>query len=360
MVFPPRSRQNYRRHRHQGKSTTSSLLSHVFRVNHVPTLLLGNIGTAPLSYVNQTTSQTVTVLELSAHQLQDLTVSPHVAVVQNITSEHLDYYATRESYVAAKSPIVRFQKRRDYYVYCDEFPTCRDFAHLTPATKLTYGLKKTPEHQCFIQGHAVFYRSSPTSLPQSVLNLRLIKLLGRHNYYNLMPSIIVGHLFGLSFEQIATAIYRFTPLRHRLEYVATVNGSDYYNDSLSTTPQATTAALQVFADHPVHLLAGGHERHQDYSAVAKLILKNQVKSVILFPTTGSRLKREITDLAIKKKLLVPDFFEVDNLADAVTIAHRQTRPGDVVLLSPGAASFGLFKDYADRGDQFCQLVRQLI
>ena len=344
----------------KGKSTTSSLIAHVLQTSGRPTFLLGNIGTAPLSYITQTTTKSFTVLEMSAHQLQELHVSPHIAVVQNITSEHLDYYHSTAEYVQAKTSIVRYQKKSDFVIYCDEFENSRYFATLTPAQSIIYGLKPTPAHRGYIRGHALFYQDPQTGRSESLLNLRLVKLLGRHNIYNLIPAVIIAKMFNISNEQIATAIYSFTPLRHRLEYVATVNHTNYYNDSLSTTPQATIAALATFAHTPVHLIAGGYERHQDFTPLANAILRQTVRSVILLPVTGNRLMQTITDVATKKKQPAPKFYPVNNLASAVQTAHEQAAPGDTVLLSPGAASFGQFKDYADRGDQFCQLVKNLL
>ncbi len=342
----------------KGKSTTSSVIAHIFQANNFPTLLLGNIGTAPLSFVDQTTSKTLTVLEFSAQQLQNLERSPHIAVIQNITSEHLDYFRTTEDYVAAKTALVKYQKKTDFLIYCDEFKTSRYFSTLTPATKYVFGLKPSPERLCYIRGHALYYQHD--NREESVLNLRLIKLLGKHNYYNIMPAVIIAKHFGLTNEQIATAIYSFTPLRHRLEYVATVNHVSYYNDSLSTMPAASAAAVKTFAKHPTHLIAGGYERHQDFTGLATAILKSPVRSVILLPANGPRLKQTIIDVATKKKLPLPAFYSAKDLAAAVSLAHPHAKPQDVVLMSPGAASFGQFHDYADRGDQFCQLVRNLL
>ncbi|MBQ6450279.1 UDP-N-acetylmuramoyl-L-alanine--D-glutamate ligase [bacterium] len=344
----------------KGKSTTSSLIAHVLQQGGLTAFLLGNIGTAPLSYVSQTNSKTITVLEMSAHQLQELHVSPHISVVQNITSEHLDYYHSTSEYVEAKTSIVRYQKKTDTIIYCDEFDNSRYFASLTPARRLTYGLKNGSGHRAFIHGHGLFYYDPQTGRSESVLNLRLTKLLGRHNYYNIMPAVILGKLFGLTNEQISTAIYSFTPLRHRLEYVATVNHTNYYNDSLSTTPEATIAAIKTFAKKNIHLIAGGYERHQNYTALATTILKNPVRSVILLPETGRRLQQNLLEIAEQKKLDLPTIQSVSNLEEAVAFAQKTAQPEDVVLMSPAAASFGHFKDYAERGDRFCQLVKNLL
>ena len=344
----------------KGKSTTSSLIAHVLDAAGKSVQLLGNIGFPPLDFLEKTNPKTYTILEMSAHQLQDLHQSPHYAVVQNITSEHLDYYHRTADYVAAKSSIVRFQKSTDFLIYSDDFKTPRSFATLSRAHPLTFGYHDAPNHLAFVHGRAIFYHPPTQKYPESIVDLRRLKLLGKHNLYNVMPAIILAKNLGISNEQIATAIYSFTPLRHRLEYVCTVNDVSYYNDSLSTTPQAAVAALKVFADKDIILLAGGFERHQSFHDFANQILKNKVHAVILFPPTGARLKRTIIDLAIKKKLLVPKFFSADTMPAAVTLAASLAKPHDLVLLSPAAASFSNFRDYADRGDQFCQSAKNLL
>jgi UDP-N-acetylmuramoylalanine--D-glutamate ligase len=344
----------------KGKSTTSSLLAHALTVNGKPVLLLGNIGTPALSYVTQTTPKTIIILELSAHQLQHLPFSPHFAIVQNITSEHLDYYPNQAAYLDAKTAIVKYQNSKDFLIYSDDFKTSRHFATLTPATKLCYGLHNHLHHLAFATNRAIFYRPTPSHLPQSILDRKKIKLLGKHNLYNLMPALILAKHFSLTNEQIATSFYSFSPLKHRLEYVNTVNKVLYYNDSLSTTPQATIAALKTFPHTPIHLLVGGFERHQNFTTLASLILRSPVKSVILFAPTGKRLKRTLIELAIKKKKLVPDFYDAKSMPQAVRTAHLIAQTGDIVLLSPAAASFGNFQDYADRGNKFCAAVKNLL
>jgi len=344
----------------KGKSTTSSLIAHVLQAGSIPTFLLGNIGTAPLSYVTQTSPKSVTVMEMSAHQLQELRTSPHIAVVQNITSEHLDYYPSTAAYVEAKTSIVRYQKKSDLIIYCDEFPNSRYFASLTPGSRLTYGVKNGSDRTAFVRARAIYYHDAQKDRDESIVNLRLVKLLGRHNYYNIMPAVIIGKHFGLTNEQISTAIYSFTPLRHRLEYVCTVNHTNYYNDSLSTTPEATIAAIQAFASTPIFLIAGGYERHQDFTALAAAILSTSVTGVATLPVTGQRIQRVVHELAAKKNLTPPAFFPCETLEQAVQTAHEHTTPGSTVLLSPASASFGQFKDYAQRGDQFCTLAKNLL
>ncbi len=344
----------------KGKSTTSSLIAHVLRQGGKKTQLVGNIGAPALDFLSQVDSKTYIVLEMSAQQLQALKQSPNYAVVQNITSEHLDYFNDNQAYIEAKTPICRFQKPKDFFIYSDEFKTSNYFSTLTKAKKLCFGLKNEPGHLAFTEGKAVFYRGKDESLPVSLAAIKKIKLMGKHNLYNIFPAILIAKSLKITNEQIESALYSFTPLRHRLEYACTVNDVSYYNDSLSTNPQAAIAALKVFAKKDIILMAGGYERHQDFTKFAQAILKYKVHVVILFPTTGKRIKKNIIDLAIKKKLLVPKFFSVNSMQEAVSLAHREAKPKDIVLLSPGAASFDIFKDYADRGDQFCQLAKSLL
>lgn len=342
----------------KGKSTTASLIASVLNVGGKHTLLLGNIGVAALPLVKQTTSKTISVMELSAHQLQDLKVSPHISVVQNITSEHLDYYPNTAAYVSAKSSIARYQKKTDFLIYANEFKNSRAFAQLSAAKKLCYGIQDTPDHIAFASKTAIFYRPSGRP-PIAMVKRRQLKLLGKHNLYNIMPAIIIGKHFGLSDELIARALSTFTPLRHRLELAGNYQGVTYINDSLSTTPQATIAALKIFASQPIHLLAGGFERQQNFTTLAQQILKQKIKSIIVFPPTGKRLKQTIINQAIAQKTLTGDFYSVTTMSQAMQLVKRLAVKGDLVLLSPAAASFGSFKDYADRGDQFCQAVANL-
>jgi UDP-N-acetylmuramoylalanine--D-glutamate ligase len=333
----------------KGKSTTTSLIYHVLKESGFTTFLAGNIGVPPLDLVNelraadQDNQTSYVVLELSSHQLLDLRTSPQVAVVQNIVPEHLDYYETFDQYVEAKSHVTRFQTAADYVVFNPAYELPKKLADLSAGTKLTFSIETNDE---FLLYHG-----------QPVIKLNQIPLPGTHNRENVMPAVVIGVHFELSLTQIGAAIASFKPLEHRLEFVRDLNGVEYYNDSLATVQDAAVAALQAFAGKPVILIAGGYDRGLDYTDLAKAILSHPVKTLILFKPTGERIAETVHTLAGGQKL--PTIFFPRSMSEAVHEARKVAQAGDVVLMSPASPSFGEFKDYADRGQQFKREVKAL-
>ena len=380
----------------KGKSTTSSLIYHVLIENSLPAVLVGNIGTPALSRLGEITPQTWVVMELSCHQLQHLTLSPHIAVIQNITSEHLDYYPNTAAYVTAKSAIAKWQTADDRVIFAPELATPSAMAALGKAKPLTFRVTNragaathpsaTPESpRVWLADDQFWLAKAATPLEgQAVIAIKDLPLLGHHNLYNVAPAIIVGAELGLSPFQIAAAIKTFQTLPHRLQKVAEIADVIYYDDSLSTTPEATMAGLQSFQGQWLILLAGGYERHQDFGELAGVILKTQVRAVVLFPTTGIRLWQAIKTAwknlepyAAKLGMALPAHAEVATMTEAIAAARKflpesKTNPqkstGEakiatkiknqkaVVLLSPASASFNTFKDYHDRGLKFQEAV----
>ncbi|HYD34783.1 MAG TPA: UDP-N-acetylmuramoyl-L-alanine--D-glutamate ligase [Vitreimonas sp.] len=338
----------------KGKSTTTSVIYHVLKENQQPIVVGGNIGVPPLDLwpeLSQLAShhppQTTLLiaLELSCHQLSDLRTSPHIAVVQDITPEHLDYYATFEEYVAAKAHITAFQTPNDYVIYNPEFAQPRQLAEASSAHKL-------PLTEFTVTSDELLYRN------QFIIKLSDIPLKGQFNLQNVMPAIVIGAQLGLSAEAMAAAIKTFLPLSHRLELVGTAQGVEYYNDSLSTTPVATIAALDSFAQQPVVLVAGGYDRHLEYDELARKIVASSVTGLVLFPNTGERIWAAVERADANKAAQLPHVF-VEEMPEAVQHAAQLAAAGGVVLLSPASASFNHFKDYADRGHQFAAAVAAL-
>ncbi len=325
----------------KGKSTTTSVIHHLLEKNKFESYIGGNIGRAAIDIwlewnKNKNQKQSFFVLELSCHQLAELKSSPNIAVIQDIVSEHLDYYDDFEQYFQAKTQIARFQTKKDTIIVNKDSDTAPKLAKLSQASPINYSLKDK----------------------ELIKIAKNTKLLGEHNLYNVMPAIIIGQKLDLSDEKITKAVKSFKSLAHRLEFVAEINGAKYYNDSISTVPEATLAALHTFKDEPVILIAGGYERQQEYKELAKEIIDQNVKALSLLPPTGGRLLAEINLLNPSNELRA-SIEEFSDIQEAVYHAYRHAEKGDVILLSPGAASFNNFEDYVDRGNQFKEAVERL-
>lgn len=309
----------------KGKSTTASLLYHVFHSNHLPSILVGNIGTPPLDYLSDITSDTWVVMELSSYQLMDLYHSPHIAVLQNIYPDHLDYHLSYEEYKQAKYNIARFQSPKDYFLYNSDNADATTAAQFTSAHKIPF---------------------SRTDFDPNIVS----QLLGQSNHYNILPSVIIGKLIGLNQNQIYSAIKSFQPLETRLQLITTAHNIRFYADALATIPEATIAALDALGTDVHTLIVGGYERKQQYSQLAKEIISSNIRSLILLPSTGSRIWQEVQK-ANRHGKPISHFF-ASSMPEAVELAFKHTPPGKICLLSPAAPSFTLFKDYHDEHNQY--------
>lgn len=321
----------------KGKSTTTALMYHLLS-HYLPDVrLAGNIGIPMLDTLAQSNRQTIFVVELSSHQLLNLSHSPHLAVIQAITPEHLDYYPNFETYTQAKSNITRYQTDQDWVFYNQDSEITQEVVIGSAAHKLGFGIAILPEFENILA-------KSP--------------LLGAHNQLNALPAILIGKHFQLTDDQITNGIESFHPLPHRLEPVAIQNGVQFINDSLATTPEATTQAIAAFPGQPLILIAGGFDRGLDYTSLITAISHSTLKHLILFPDTGIRIQAQLAQLTTKDKtkLKVIPTTLVYSMPEAVSLAVQLAEEGDVVLMSPAAASFNLFTDYADRGNQFKQAV----
>ncbi len=295
----------------KGKSTTSALIADILKQKFADVRLVGNIGNPALDHLGAATQKTVFVIELSSHQLADIKFSPHVAVVLNVFPEHLDYYSSFDQYVAAKANIVKFQTVKDVVVYDRTNKLSAKIANSSKGNKVAfYGDNK-----------------------------------------NIAAATAVGQFFGVSRKLTEQAIGQFKPLPHRLEFVGEFKGIKFYNDSLATIPEATIYALEALGDDVATLIAGGFDRRLDYSGLGRFLAKRKsLKTLILFPDTGIKIQK-----ATRGHQCLP----VSMMEDAVRLAYTHTPAGKVCLLSPAAASFNLFKDYADRGEEFKKQIKIL-
>jgi UDP-N-acetylmuramoylalanine--D-glutamate ligase len=315
----------------KGKSTTTSLTYEVLKANGLDAVLVGNIGRPALDFLPEISPHTWVVMELSSYQLQDLNISPHIAVMQNIFPDHLDYHKTFEEYIEAKSHLVRFQTPNDYVIFNSDFPLPTQIAHTSPGKKISYSLLDFD--------------------PQIKT-----KLIGNHNKLNIIPVVKISELLQLSQKITYSAIENFTPLDTRLQCVGNVNGIMFYEDTLATIPEATIAAIDALHPTVGTLIAGGHERKQNYSVLAKKILESGINTLIVFPVTGPRIWTEITTIKQNPNLT---YHYSETMSDAVKFALDHTASGKIVLLSPAAPSFTLFKDYRDESQQYRQAINLL-
>ncbi|MBI4096337.1 MAG: UDP-N-acetylmuramoyl-L-alanine--D-glutamate ligase [Candidatus Levybacteria bacterium] len=338
----------------KGKSTTATLIYKILKVQVLDVYLAGNIGQSPLDFIDKLTDNSWTVLEMSSYQLNDLKISPYVAVVLMITSEHLDYHKTQEAYVDAKRNILRFQTASDFAIINKDYPASHESDILTLAKVFQVSREREVGNGCFAQNNCVWFNRDGKK--EKIIEIAKIKLLGKHNLENACAASCAAILAGVSIKNIAKVLEEFGGLEHRLEYVGEKNGITFYNDSLATVPEAVIEAIEALPDTET-LIAGGHDRGLDYSILGQYFNKGQIKTLILFPPTGERIWKAICDATSESAR--PEKFDVKTMEQAVGIAAAETTPGKIALLSPASASFGLFKDYKDRGEQFKKEVNKI-
>lgn len=340
----------------KGKSTTSSVIYSVLKAGGKDVHLAGNIGVPVLSMLHKANANTLFVLELSSYQLMGLRLSPHIAVVQNIVQEHIDYHKTFEAYVNAKRNIVHFQNEADVVIYNASHTQPKEFASLSKAKKIPFSSLFIEDNGCFLEDDNLVYHHNGKQ--QIIMPAKDIPLKGVFNIDNVMPAIIVGKLFCVSKKDIVCGIKHFIPLEHRLEFVGKRGDISFYNDSLCTVPEAAIAAIKSFGTSDIVLIAGGFDRDQNYKELAQEILTHHVHGLVLFPTTGTRIWNEVIQ-HVKVKHQAPQHAFVEDMKSAVHKAFEMSGRKGVILLSPASPSFGLFKDYADRGKQFKEEIKKL-
>jgi UDP-N-acetylmuramoylalanine--D-glutamate ligase len=348
----------------KGKGTTSTLTYKMLKEAGFDAYLGGNIGESPLTFLDKLKPDSVVVLELSSFQLQDLTISPHAAVILRTTSEHLDYHKDTAEYRQAKAAIVRYQKKDDIAVFNKDYDYWKDYASKTKAKKFFVSMKEDMEGEgAHLSGNAIV--NCVGDKCEMIGDSSKAALPGRFNLENILPAVVVARHFDVPVPAIRKVIYEFAGLPHRLEFVKEVNGVKYYNDSFSTTPETSIAAVYAF-DKPVLLIAGGSEKNSDFTEWGMELQKNHhLKMVFLMGHTADRMERALKDAAEKLKGMdIMGEFPVKtrrcgSLEDAVLLAAKLALPGETVIMSPAAASFDQFKNYKYRGEAFRKIVGSL-
>lgn len=324
----------------KGKGTAATLIYRILKQAGKKVFLAGNIGVPMLSILPELDTKSWVVLELSSFQLQGLEKSPHIAVVLFISSEHLDYHSSVEEYVSAKENIVLHQGVEDFTVVNHDDKNSRNFAKITKAT-VRFFSRKNKVKGAFVLNNNIYLFDDlvgPTS------NLKLI---GVHNWDNVCAAITASALAGADLESIKQVVFSFTGLEHRLELVREINGVKFYNDSFSTTPETTIAAIKSFTQ-PIILIAGGSEKGSDYSNMGKEIARSGIKTLILIGEMADRIKKAVLAAGFTGEIV----YQPKSMSEVVKITFEKANRGDIILLSPACASFGMFKNYKDRGQQF--------
>ena len=339
----------------KGKSTTASLAHSILRQKYPDAELIGNIGAPALDWLPRLKADAMVIYELSSHQLEGLSYSPHIAVLLNIVPEHLDYYLSCEQYAAAKTNITRSQTKNDFLIYDADHEIPRKIAAASRASRLGCSLDGEQWAGAYLTEDYIVFRPNGGKAENIVL-MKDVPLLGRFNLMNVAAAVAVGKVLGVANQQIAEAVRKFQPLEHRLEWVGVFGGATYYNDSIATVPEATIGALDALGSDVETLLLGGTDRHLDFAGLAKRLADSKVKTLILFPTTGERIWQAVCEVNTEAVARLKQFF-VESMEEAVSLAKQHTSPGKICLLSPASPSFGLFRDYRDRGNLFKQLLR---
>ncbi len=330
-----------------GKTTTTTLTGEIMTAAGFSALVGGNIGTPAISLTDRAKPETTVVLEVSSFQLETIqTFRPKVAVVLNITPDHLDRHRTFEAYVDAKARIFENQQGTDFAVLNADDPTCAVLPSRTKAQVFWFSRQKEVQHGAYAHNGNIMFRDA--SGQREILQVSEIPLKGAHNLENVLAAVCAGALMGCAPEKIRQAVRDFKAVEHRLEFVATIRGVDYYNDSKATNVDATIKALESFPAN-IHLILGGKDKGSDYTVLNDL-LRQRVKRVYTIGAAAAKIESQIKGAEV---------VQAETLDNAIRKANAVAQPGDVVLLAPSCASFDQFKSYEHRGKVFKEIVRGL-
>lgn len=318
----------------KGKSTTASLIHRILSNNGVKSHLVGNIGIPALSLLKRAEKGDIFVYELSSQQLYQTQKSPHIAVFLNIYPEHLNWHECFENYLQSKSNITKYQNKNDFLIFNPKIEEIKKLSKETKAKKIQIKEEKN---------NIIWEAFKESSFPADFY------------FLNVSAATEVAKIYNIPEDKIAREVKNFNPLEHRLEPVGPYKGITFYNDSLATNPNAVIAALNSLGGKVHTLIAGGYERGGiDFTDLALKIVEKKIKVLILFPTTGEKIWEKIPKEEkgnIKK-------FKVENMKSAVQLAYNNTPSGYICLLSCGSASFGVFKNYKERGNLFKKYVKE--
>jgi UDP-N-acetylmuramoylalanine--D-glutamate ligase len=339
-----------------GKTTTTTLVGRMAKNAYGDKAHVGgNIGDPLINYVDNMKADDVAILEISSFQLDQMTISPNVAAILNITPNHLDRHGTLEAYTAAKARILEFQNENDAAVLGHDDKGAWNLRNKVHGRLYTFSLNELDEglNGTYLQDGLLNLRDGEAYLP--LILREKISLRGDQNVLNVLAAFAIGHASGFPLDAMLGAVEDFQGVPHRLELVRELHGVRWYNDSTATAPERSMAAIHAF-DEPIVLLLGGRDKNLPWEDLMQLV-SERVKHVVLFGEAAEKILKTMNSLALRENHF--SVTRADNLHQAVLKAAELAAPGDVILLSPGGTSFDEFKDFAERGERFREWVQEL-
>ena len=336
-----------------GKTTTTSLLGEILEKAGLPTQVGGNIGVPVVALIEESTDATWNVLEVSSFQLETTEkFHPRIAVILNITPDHLDRHGTFENYALAKERIFAEQDQNDYCVLNADNVRAAAAAKRSKARVYWFSLEHSARHSlaqgAWIEGGNILFRSSPAAEPEQIMPLHGIPLKGEHNVENVLAAVCAARLAGAFAEAVRKGVEEFKAVEHRLEYVTTLNGIEIYNDSKATNVDATAKAIAAFSGN-IHLILGGKDKNSDYTELNDL-LRSRVKAIYTIGSAAAKIESQLRGIVA--------IHSCETMDKAIGAIASAAHPGDIVLLAPACSSFDQFESYEHRGRVFKELINE--
>ena len=336
-----------------GKTTTTSLINAILKKAGYNTFLGGNIGTPLFTKLSDMKPEDILVLELSSFQLMGMEISPDIAVITNITPNHLNIHKDYEEYIEAKKNIFKYQDEKGVLVLNYDNEITRNCEKEANGKVIFFSSKNKLDNGYIVDEDVI--KECEDKIRKHILNVEDVILRGNHNYQNIATAIAATSSL-VDMDIAVEAIKEFRPVEHRIEFIRELDGVKWYNDSASSSPSRTLSGINAFKEDII-LIAGGYDKNLDYTPLAKPIIK-KVKSLILIGQTSGKIF-DVVKLELERENKELDIHMCETLEETVNLAKKVAKPGQVVLFSPASASFDMFKNFADRGNQFKELVKKI-
>ena len=336
-----------------GKTTTTTLIYEILKQNGYNCYLGGNIGTPLFTKLSEMTPDDIVVLELSSFQLMGMEISPEISVITNITPNHLNVHSSYEEYIDAKKSIYKYQDEKGILVLNYDNPVTKNLDKEANGKVIFFSSKHKLDDGIILDDNII--KECNDKLRRHILNTNSVNLRGTHNYENICAALAATKTL-VDIGDAVNVVKNFSGVQHRLEFVREIDGVKWYNDSIGTSPTRTIAGLNSFSEKIV-LIAGGYDKHLDYAPIAKPILEN-VSKLILIGDTAPKIFDSVKEEAEKQNKDLP-IYMCDKFEDIITTAKKVAKPGEIVLFSPASASFDMFKNFEERGNKFKELVNNL-